>query len=225
MPLNSLNNLFGKSPFGPIQEHMIVVHQCAEALTPFIAEVLKGDWDAARTQHQVIIDLENKADKLKKELRLHLPKNLFLPVPRSDLLDLITMQDRIANRAKDVAGLMIGREMAVPAELANSMKQYVELAVATSAQAMKAIEELDELLETGFRGREVKLVETLIEELDRLEHKTDKLQIKIRAELFRIEKDLPAVNVMFLYQIIDWVGELSDKAQKVGARLQVVIAR
>ena len=72
--------------------------------------------------------------------------------------------------------------------------KYVDLAIATSAQAMKAIEELDELLETGFRGREVNLVETLIEELDRLEHSADKLQIDIRAALYLIEKDLPPLT-------------------------------
>ena len=90
---------------------------------------------------------------------------------------------------------------------------------------MKAIEELDELLETGFRGREVNLVETLIEELDRLEHSADKLQIDIRAALYLIEKELPPVDVMFLYQTINLIGELSDKSQKVGSRLQIVIAR
>jgi predicted phosphate transport protein (TIGR00153 family) len=105
------------------------------------------------------------------------------------------------------------------------MSEYVDLAIATSAQAMKAIEELDELLETGFRGREVSLVETLIEELDRLEHSADKLQIDIRSALYRIEKDLPPVDVMFLYQTIALIGELSDKSQKVGSRLQIIIAR
>jgi predicted phosphate transport protein (TIGR00153 family) len=186
---------------------------------------LEGDWEKARIAQGIIVDLENEADKLKKQVRLQLPSNLFLPVPRSDLLDLVSMQDRIANCSKDIAGLMLGRQMKIPDSLASSMSEYVDLAIATSAQAMTAIEELDELLETGFRGREVSLVETLIEELDRLEHSADKLQIDIRAALYRIEKDLPPVDVMFLYQTINLIGELSDKSQKVGSRLQIVIAR
>ena len=64
----------------------------------------------------------------------------------------------------------------------------------------------------------------VITELDRLEHKNDKLQVKVRAKLFKLEADLPPVNVMFLYKIIDWVGELADRAQKVGSRLQLLIA-
>jgi predicted phosphate transport protein (TIGR00153 family) len=147
-----------------------------------------------------------------------------MPVPRSDLLDLVTMQDKIANCAKDIAGIMLGRKMAIPEKMAPMMVDYVAEAVATSAQALKAIQEMDELLETGFRGKELKVVDDLIKELDRLEGKNDKLQVKVRAILFKLEKDLPPVDVMFLYTIIDWIGELADRAQKVGSRLQRLIA-
>jgi hypothetical protein len=222
---NSLGSLFGKSPFAPIQEHMQQAQACAAALKPFIKAAQEGDWSKARAAHRVIVNLENEADKLKKQVRLQLPNNFFLPVPRSDLLDLVSMQDRIANCSKDIAGLMLGRKMKVPDSLNSAMGEYVDLAIATSAQAMKAIEELDELLETGFRGREVAIVEAMIEELDRLEHCADELQIDIRAALYVLEKDLPPVDVMFLYQIINLIGELSDKSQKVGSRLQIVIAR
>jgi predicted phosphate transport protein (TIGR00153 family) len=84
---------------------------------------------------------------------------------------------------------------------------------------------MDELLVTGFRGREVKVVEKLIEELDRLESSNDKVQIKVRTKLFSLEKNMPPVDVMFLYKIIDRIGELADIAQKVGSRLQLLIAR
>ncbi|MGJ8687245.1 MAG: TIGR00153 family protein [Spongiibacteraceae bacterium] len=225
MALNSLGNLFGKSPFGPIQEHMQKVQHCVEALGPFFDSALANEWPQARKHQKAVVKLENQADAMKTRLRLHLPKNLFLPVPRSDLLELIGIQDDIANRAKDIAGLMLGRKMGIPEPLAESMFEYIGTAIATSAQALKAIEELDELLETGFRGREVSFVETLIDELDNLEHQADKQQVDIRGALYKLEKDLPPVDVMFLYQIIDWVGDLSDRAQRVGSRLQVIISR
>lgn len=225
MPLNKLNNLFGKSPFEPIQEHIKKAEACAIALQPFINALIEQDWSGAEAAQQQIVKLEHEADLLKKQIRLNLPSNLFLPVPRSDLLELISMQDRIANCAKDIAGLMLGRRMEIPSLLIDNMRKYVDLAIATSTQARTAIEELDELLETGFRGHEVKLVEKMIEELDRLEYEADQLQVTIRASLYGIERDLPPVDVMFLYRIIELIGELSDKSQKVGSRLQIIIAR
>ncbi|NIB42845.1 TIGR00153 family protein [Pseudomaricurvus alkylphenolicus] len=222
---NPFGNLFGKSPIKPIQEHMAVAHQTAEQLPGFFQAANKGDWTAAAEIQQRISELENHADELKKEIRLHLPKSLFLPVPRSDLLELLSMQDKIANRAKDIAGIMLGREMAIPKAIETDMTAFVDATLATTAQALKAINELDELLETGFSGRELQLVEKLIEELDRLEHQTDQLQINIRAELFKVEKELPPVDVMFIYRVIEWVGDVADRAQKVGSRLQMLLAR
>ncbi len=222
---NTLSKMFGKSPITPIQQHMETSHQCATQLEPFFKAVLKDDWSEAKTIQKQISKLERDADKMKKKVRINLPKSLFLPVPRSDLLDLVTMQDKIANGAKDIAGLMLGRNMQIPENMSELMLDYVNGAIATSAQALKAIHELDELLETGFRGREVEIVEKLIEELDRLENSNDKVQVKVRTKLFALEKKMPPVDVIFLYRIIDWVGELADRAQKVGSRLQLLIAR
>lgn len=222
---NPLTSLFGKSPIKPIQKHMLQVHECACELEHFFSAVIANDWDRASASQARITEMEHKADELKKTLRLQLPKSLFMPMPRSDLLELLGMQDKIANCAKDIAGLMLGRKMQIPAPIAQDMLSYVNASIATSAQALKAINELDELVETGFGGHEIRIVENLIEELDELEHRSDVHQVGIRAALFALESQLPPVDVIFLYNIIDWVGELADLAQKVGSRLQLLLAR
>ncbi len=225
MGTNSLGNLFGRNPITPIQEHMVKAQSCAEELSQFFNALLAGDWDSARSHQQSISSKEREADEQKKQVRLHLPKSLFMPMPRSDLLALVSVQDKIANSAKDIAGLMIGRKMQIPDTMAEPMREYLAGAIETSAQALKAIQEIDELLESGFRGREIELVESLIEQLDHLEHQNDQLEIQMRASLFELEKNLPPIDVMFLYKIIDWIGELADRAQDVGQRLQTLIAR
>ena len=225
MPTNPFVSLFGRSPIGPMQQHIAKAHECAANLMPFFQAVVAEDWDRVEQVQQEMVRLEKEADKLKKSVRLHLPKSLFLPVPRSDLLELLSVQDKVANRAKDIAGLMLGRCMTVPEALQPLMLTYVQRTVDASAQALKAMNELDELLETGFGGREAVLVENLIEELDAIEQDTDRLQIEVRRGLFKLEKDLPPVDVMFLYQIIDWIGDVADRAQRVGNRMEQLLAR
>ncbi|WP_263080743.1 TIGR00153 family protein [Endozoicomonas sp. Mp262] len=222
---NLLSSVFGRSPIGPIQKHITTVHECAMYLEPFIEATFTDDWEKALTIQQKIIELEHKADDIKRSVRLSLPKSLFLPVPRTDLLEIVTIQDKVANRAKDIAGIIIGRKMRIPEEMRSAFLEYVRRSIATSAQASRAMNELDELLETGFSGREVDLVERLIEELDAIESETDELQIQIRRTLFRLEQSLPPIDVMFLYQIIDWVGDLADRASRVGSHLQLLLAR
>jgi uncharacterized protein Yka (UPF0111/DUF47 family) len=51
------------------------------------------------------------------------------------------------------------------------------------------------------------------------------LQVALRAELFKLERDLFPVDVMFMYKVIEWIGDLADQAQRVGSRLHRVLAR
>lgn len=112
-----------------------------------------------------------------------------------------------------------------PYPIAGNMLAYLDRCIDAAVQSQAAINELDELVETGFRGGEVDLVQSMIRKLDEIESDTDKIQVKVRADLFKREKELPPVDVMFLYRIIDWVGDLADLAQRVGSRLELMLAR
>ena len=169
--------------------------------------------------------LDIEADKLKRNVRIHLPKSLFLPVPRSDLLELLSVQDKVANRAKDIAGLMLGRQMVIPQPLQPMILAFAQRSVDASEQALTAMNELDEILETGFGNREVNRVTAMIEVLEDIEHDTDRMQIEVRRTLFKLEKDLPPVDVMFLYTIIEWIGDVADRAERIGNRLEQLLAR
>ena len=225
MSRTTISSLFGSSPVRPLQTHMASVQDCIVELVPFFKAALKEDWPAAKDQQKKISKLEREADKLKRQLRLQLPKSLFMPIDRRDLLEVLTMQDKIANKAKDIAGLITGRKMTFPDTMNDQLITFVERSIDASKQAQVAINELDELVETGFAGKEVKLVESMIKTLDEIENDTDKIQVKIRAALFAIEPQLNPVEVMFLYRIIDWIGDLADLAQRVGSRLELMLAR
>lgn len=225
MAFTTISNMFGTSPVRPLQKHMESVQVCISQLIPFFDAVLAEDWDEARKQQAEIARLENAADVLKKELRLNMPNSLFMAVSRRDLLEVLTMQDKIANKSKDIAGLITGREMSFPDDFGPLLKAFIERSIEASAQAQKAINELDELVETGFRGNEVQLVVAMIQKLDEIESDTDTIQVKIRTALFAIEADLNPVEVMFLYRIIDWIGDLGDLSQRVGSRLELMLAR
>ena len=223
--MGSIFNMFGPSPIKPIEQHMRKAHQCAKQLSPFFEAVLKKDWITAQSIKDKIVAIEKEADLIKRDLRLHLPTGLFLPVARTDLLELLSAQDRIANKAEDIAGLIISRKMTVPEAIEPVFMPFLNRCLDASKQACKAINELDELLETGFRGSEVRIVEEMIMTLDVIEQDSDEKLADIRHRIFDLEKDLSAVDVIFLYKLVQWIGELADHAQTVGGRLQILIAR
>jgi len=225
MSSSYLTGIFGVSPVEPMQSHMDKVFACVSELVPFVEAVLAEDDAKALELKKKISHLEREADKLKKSLRMQLPKSLFMPVSRRDLLEVLTMQDKVANRAKDISGLVAGRKMRLPESMGKLYLDFTKRCLDACAQAREAIHELDELLETGFRGNEVDLVVKMLVELDRIEADTDRLQSELSQVLFEIENTLPPVEVMFLYQMIEWTGDVADRAQRVGSRLQILLAR
>ena len=220
-----LSGIFGKSPVRPLQEHMEKVVSCVSELVPFTRAVLTRDKAGRVLHHQNIVHMENEADALKKELRLRLPSSLFMPIDRRDVLEVLTMQDMVAGGARDVAGLIIGRNMQIPDSMTMGYKTLVQRCIDACIQAHVAIRELDELIETGFGKAERHRVGRLLIELDDIEQDTDEQQVVLRNELFQLEDELHPVNVMFLYKVIDNTGGIADRAQRVGSRLQLMLAR
>jgi uncharacterized protein len=221
---NTLANIFGSSPVQPLERHMDVTYRCAKKLLEFFPPAIAGDWERAQVARRDIEALEHEADDLKKAIRLHLPKSLFMPVPREDLLELLLVQDKIANRTKDVSGLVMGRRMRFPDAIADQLMDFVERNVDAAKQARKSVRELDELFTAGFRGAEVDLVASMIEELDRIETDTDTKQAELRQALFRIESTLNPVDAVFMYKVIELTGEIADMAERVGRRLELLLS-
>ncbi len=145
-------------------------------------------------------------------------------MPRDYLLCLLHSQDKIANRTKDISGIVLGRRMQIPAPIAEQFIEFVDRNVDAAKQARKSVRELDELFTAGFRGAEVDLVAELLEELDQIETDTDDKQAALRAALFDIEDSLNPVDAVFMYQVIELTGQIADMAEQVGRHLEMLLS-
>jgi len=217
--------MFAGSPVKPLQLHMQKVCECANQLPPFFKAATEKDYDACKRLHKSISKMEKAADALKLDLRMHLPNSLFMPMPREQILDIVRLQDKIANTTQDISGIMTGRKTSIPEPLDELFLAFVQRAVDAAFQAKNAINELDELVETGFRGRQIDVVLNMIEKLESIEKETDKQERKLRHAIFKVEKLYDPLDMMFLYRMIDKIGKLADVSHQVGARIQLLMAR
>ncbi|MCB1858438.1 MAG: TIGR00153 family protein [Gammaproteobacteria bacterium] len=222
---NPIAALMGSSPFKPMQAHMQLVKECVAEVPGLFDALIDGNEEELTAHKDRIFSKEQEADDLKNDLRAHLPKSLFLPVDRRDLLEILELQDTIANTAQDIAGLMMERNMSVPKGMEASLRELVKLCVDTNDRAAAIIGELDELVEMGFRGKEATKVEEMVADLNRIEDETDRLGIALTRSLFAQEDDMKPVSVIFWYQMIQWIGDLADFAEKVGDRMRLLVAR
>ena len=225
MVATNIMNIFAKSPLKPIEEHIKIAYKASELLIVFFDAAFKGDWETAEGVYKQICEIEREADVLKRDVRLQLSRGLFMPVERSDLLELVTKQDKIANRAKDIAGRVIGRQLDIPSQIQPQFSNYIRRCIDATHQACIVVNEFDALLENSFKGREVTLVESLVLKIHDIETDTDQLGIELRLSLKKIESEVEPINLMFLYSIIDWVGHLADLAEKVGSRVELMLVR
>ena len=217
--------LFGKSPFRPMQEHMKAVVDCVAQIVPLFEALRDGDRDRLLAAKDEIWKFEQQADDIKNEIRSNLPRGLFMPVDRRDLLDLLNAQDSIADTAQDVAGLLVLRDMQIPAALKGKILPYLERTVDAVGKCAEVINELDELVEMGFRGRAGDRVEEMVGALNVIEGETDDLGMELARTLFEHEDEMKPLSVVFWYEQIQHIGDIADYAEDVGDRLRLLIAR
>ncbi len=219
-----MDKLVGRSPIRPMQEHMTAAVDCARQIVPLMEAMASADDDGIRTRRAEIDRLEHQADEIKHDIRGNMPRRLMMAMERRDLLDILDCQDSIADVTQDIAELVDQRGMHLPEGLAGPFAALAERTVAACEQGKKVIDELDELIETGFGDREVARVESMISELGRIESETDKLLDTACRELFGMESEL-GVATVYWHQLLLWIADLADYAERVGNRLRLLIAR
>lgn len=220
-----MSGVLSKSPFKPLQEHMRTVLLCAGEVPALFQAVIDDDQERVAALQRRVFELENQADHVKNVLRVRMPKSLFLPVDRRDLLEILDWQDSIADTAQEIAGLFVCRRTPLPASLQQPFLTLSQLCVEACNQCALAVEELDELVELGFSGRKLAEVLAMVDKLSQVEEETDRLGMTISRQLFALEPELSPVDVIFLYQLLRWTGQMADCAEKVGGRLRLLLAR
>ena len=225
MPItNTILNLFGPSPFKPLQEHMRVVVQCAGRVPDLFDALCDDDRGRMKKIRDEIFALENSADEIKNDLRSHLPKSIFMPVDRRDLLEILDLQDSIADTAQDIAGMLMVRRPKVLDSIRGPLMDLTQRCLDACNQMAAIMEHLDELVETGFRGPESDAVVLMIGELNRIETDTDQKGATVLHELFAHEDEIDPVSLMVWRELIHWVGDLANYSEKVGNRLRLLVA-
>ena len=82
------------------------VASCLAELPSLFKAFLKQDAQKIEEISLKISQLEHEADLTKNDIRNHLPKSLFLPLDRGALLEILALQDTLADQAEEVAMCM-----------------------------------------------------------------------------------------------------------------------
>ena len=220
---STLLGVFSESPFKLIDEHMQVSVSASRLLNDLIKSVLEGDWDKARSVQKEISRFESSADRLQREVNRRLHQEMFLPVSRYDVLSLVKSQDSIANQSEDIAGFLLGRQMVFPKSIHVNMIDFVRSSVSVCDQSAEIVSRLGLVMQSGFKGPCMDETEKMALKIHDLEHQNDLLQVKLRHLLWKEEAHLEPVDTMFMYRIIERIGNLADHAHHIGEKFTLML--
>ena len=151
-----IDKLVSKSPIKPMQQHMGVAVLCAREILPLLDAMADGNIEGIRDRRGEIDRLEHEADQIKHEIRAHTPKKFLMALDRRIILEILDYQDSIADTAQDIAELADQRNMHLPEPLIEPVRALAHSVVAACEQGQRIIDELDELVETGFGESEMR---------------------------------------------------------------------
>jgi len=223
--MRSIFGLFAKSPFGPLVQHAERVHDTVVLIRPMFDAFVAGDWEQTEEMYNRIEVLEHEADVIKNDIRDHLPKSLFLPVDRGDLLTFLKEQDRIADRAEDLGVLLTMRRTPTPDSIKEDVLRLVDAVVTASEKWYQVARELPTLLEASFTGPEVDRILGLVNEVALAERETDDRQALVTKRLFEHEDEIGAVSVMMWFNIVRVLGSMANAAENTADLLRLMLAK
>lgn len=219
----NIARLFGKSPFAPLQSHMKKVANCVERLSDIFNAFSKMDMEKIEKLSADLSRMEHEADLTKNDIRNHLPKSLFLPIDRAHFLEILSIQDSIADKAEDIGILLTLRPLEpfqnFHADLVALFRKNEEVFI----EAKRIIEEIDELLESSFGGIEAEKVKDMVEQTAHKEYEADKIGQVFMKKLFT-QGDALNVPVFYLWmRLIEEVRAISHLAERLANRIRMVL--
>jgi len=222
--MKTIGGLFGRSPFGPLREHLLKVQDCVHLLTLLFKAFLDGRQDEVKSLADDISKEEHAADLIKKQLRNHLSKSLFMSISRVDILAMLKDQDSIADACERAAILLSVRRTQLPKELTELLIKTLQEVVDTVQVVCKASDKLVDL-EEDVTDHTLNEILVLIEDIQKKEWEADHLQKTFLEKLFSMENGLSPIDIYFLMNILKQVGEIADHADNIGDCMRRILAR
>lgn len=220
---NALGKLFGWSPFRLLQQHMGQVATCVAKMCEALDAFERESWADVESAAEEISRLEHVADKIKDEIRGNLTRRLFLPIDRGRVLEILALQDSLADRAEDVAVLLTIKRLKILPSIADQFREFRDVNIKAVNLVAKIINQLDELVETGFGGKVADRVRTMVHDVAYAEHEVDLIQRKLLKDLFARETELSSGDLYLWMQLIRQLASLSNGSENLANRTMAIL--
>ena len=194
-----------------IEKHVEITGEAVNSWKEAFSCYLKENKENFQAKTLATIELESKADNMRREAQLILYEGAYLPIFREDLLDLLELTDNIADDAeKGVDFLKIENPVILP-----SWNEEIKRIVQKSQQAFIFFQEAFSMLS---KERSTALSST--HKVQRAEKEVDGLQDNLMEKVF--QSQLSLAHKLQIRDLILTIGHVSDSSENAADKVALM---
>jgi len=200
-----------------VGKHFDYVMECFLIFETFVADFLAGkNFDVYNEEFHTICELEGAADRTRRELVDTFLEGALLPGTRSEILNIVSRTDKIANLCEDVSRQLVIEQVRLPEFLNNGL---LEILTITKEQMDKLSSVLDKLF-----GNYEQLIydKFILRDLDESESKVDKIEVELIKSVFASE-ELSLAEKTHCRFFISRIADISDMIEDISDEIQIML--
>jgi predicted phosphate transport protein (TIGR00153 family) len=218
-----LGNLFRRSPFENTFKHAVKVAQCGPLFVQAVHGYFKGDRDRFELLKEEIREIEAEADRMKRNIRAHLPASVLMPVEKSVFFNFLREADKVVDCIKNSLYWMSYYQLELPDDI---QKDYMLLAKEVG-DYLGFLPEMVLRAHTYFASRtegDRDAVKEIIQEIRFREKESDDLEKTLLIRLCADEA-LPPKTFFLMIRLVETTGNIADHLENSADMMRVMIAR
>ncbi|UCG21319.1 MAG: TIGR00153 family protein [Deltaproteobacteria bacterium] len=219
----SFFSLFFESPFVKLKNHANKVKECAWMFKRAVNCYVEQDCEEFDELTEEVAKLESQADELKRNLRNHLPRGIFMPVDKFVFLDCLREQDHVLDDVEEALYWLSFKPMGgIPEELVGDFLDLID-------SVIPSIEKIPDMWVQAilyFRSATEENrnnLKSIVRQIYQAEKEADHLEHELKKKAFALLKD--PVEIYHVVRVVEIIGDICDHAQNASDRMRTMIAR
>ena len=180
-----------------------------------IETMTEGHFEALDELATEVSRLEHQADQIKNDIRGHLIRRFFMPIDRGDVLEILAMQDELADTAEDVCRVMTFKKLPFPEGVREYFDEFVKQNIDSFEAVAAIIRELDELIESGFGGAEGEKIRAMAHNVAYAEHQSDLIQVKLLKKIYEHDSNMSVGEFHLWMRFTRNISRLSNVSENL----------
>jgi predicted phosphate transport protein (TIGR00153 family) len=218
-----LGKLFPRTPLSHLQLHMEKTCACLAKLKELCEIRSEANLSKIEQIASKISELEHDADLIKNDIRASLPKTFLFSMDRINFLEILTLQDNLADVAEDIADILILKSLPPLPSLEEKIREYIDTNLDATWILKEMVFDLDTLIEASFGGPIAIKMRAQIKAITIKEHETDLIKKVLKKELFALSDGMKFSDFTLWLHFIEEIGLISHNAEKEALRIGMLL--